>query len=127
MRTPHRRRSKTLENLARACDDDSKSESPQTAAHQVHSDQTWNKEIDITSTGLRNPRFANARHISSPFATLQNIVDEKSGSPTLRSGRIEMIFECVINWFDDNRHFAASQRLGGFVLAQHSCGDVRRT
>src|SRR5215217_708589 len=107
MRTPHRCRRKALEDLPRAGDHHSKSESPQTTAHQIHSNQARNEEINITRAGLRDLGFTNVHYIRSPFALLQNIVNEEPRSTTLRSGRIETIFEGVINRFDYNRHFAA--------------------
>src|SRR5215217_8468937 len=115
MRTSHRCRGKTFQDLPRACDNHGKPESPQTAPHQIHPNQPGNEKVNVTSTGFRDPRFPNVHYIVSPFASLQNIVNEKSGSATLRSRWIEMIFECIINRFDYDRHFLASQRLRGFV------------
>src|SRR5678815_5313247 len=119
MRTPHRCGGKTLQDLPRARDNYSKAESPQTTAHQIHPNQPWNEKVNITSARLRDLRFTNVHYIGSPFASLQNIVNLKSGSATLRSRWIETIFECVINRLDYNRHFPASQRLRSFVRTQH--------
>ena len=62
MRTPHRCRRKTFEDFSRARDHDSESQSPQPAAHQVHSNQTGHEKVDITSARFRNlsrsPTFA---------------------------------------------------------------------
>src|SRR5947207_3235286 len=108
MRTPHRRCSKALQDFSRARDHYRESQSPQPAAHQVHSDQTGNQKIDVTSTWFSNLLFANLHHVGSPLTTLQDIVNDESGGTTLGPGWIETIFKRVVLRSNDNRHLAAS-------------------
>jgi serine/threonine protein kinase len=84
--------------------------------------------IDVRHAVLHDPPRPIAELRSSAIPPrLQNIVDKKPCSSTLWSGWIEMIFKRVINRLDDDRNFAAAQRLRCFVRSQHSCGDIRRT
>src|SRR5688572_22856015 len=111
MRASHRRCREALQNFSRARDHNGESQSPQSAAHQVHSNQTGNQKIYITSTWFSHRLFANFHDVCSSLTTLQNIVDDEPGSTTLRPGWIETIFEGVVFRSNNNRHLAASQSL----------------
>src|SRR6185369_5274039 len=103
MRTSHRRCRKALQNFSRARDHHRESQPPQAAAHEIHSDQTGNQEIDVTRAWFSNPLFAGFHYVGAPFATLQDIVEHESRGTTLRSRRIEAIFKRIVLRYYDNR------------------------
>src|ERR1044072_5186150 len=127
MRASHWRRRKPFQYLSRARNDNGKSESPQTAAHEVHSNQTRNEEIDITSARFCDRFVTDFRDVGSSFSSLQNVVNEKPGRSAFRSCWIITIVVSVVIGFDDDGYLSASQCLCGLIGAQNCRRYVRRT
>src|SRR5690242_4943830 len=100
MRTPHWRRGEALKEFPRTRDHDRESESPESAAHQVHSDQTRHEKINVASARLRHLLFTDAHDVRSSFTLLQHVVNEESCTPAFRTRRIETISERVVLGFD---------------------------
>src|SRR5687767_15846472 len=126
MRTSHRCRSKTLKKFARASDHNSKSQSPQAAAHQVHTNQTGHQEIYIPGTGFSDSFLSDRDHILRSFGTLQNIIHYESGSTTLGPGWIKTYGVGIVSGFYDYRHLPASQCPCSLVRSQYGWDNFRR-
>src|SRR5688572_15193072 len=93
MRAPHRCCCKAFQDPPRACDYHRESQAPQTASHQVHADQTGNKEIDVTSAGFGDLLFTNFDDIRASFTALQGIVDDEPCGATLGARWVETIID----------------------------------
>ena len=96
LRALHWRRDQSLEQLLLPGVDDREANSPDTAAHQVHSEQTGHHEVDVARALLAHLRLGNSHRVLLPAGMLHRAIDDESSCARLGPRIIEAILDAAI-------------------------------
>src|SRR5689334_552291 len=108
MRSGHWGGSHPFDEFAHSHVHDYKPHAPQTAGHQVKTEQTGDQEIYVARARFGNQLLAYPRHVGAALRSLQGIVHERPCNPAFRTGWIEKI-RPRLSWNDYERDFAGAE------------------
>src|SRR5690606_21533993 len=123
MRSLHRCDGVTTEQAPLAGDDQIEADPPHAASHQVHDDESGDRESDVTRSGLRLLTLAGLQGICATSSRLQDIVGNESRDRTA----FFFGFEAELNIASDGHnkvHSALSKTLSGFLGAESARIDA---